>query len=226
MVHVEMFPKLSVSGFSDTSHFSEVLKARSLARHNTIEVQFSQQLQHPCRRFFSFFESCVSAFYLVVLEQGKTSHFCSNLSLLVRGWTVTEVPNGWYEVLRGPRPPSVRWPVVPRGQPSRRQSQPRPQSRPLSKNLLAYQTQKSNPVLRPSSMGSSPDVATEAARARVTAFEAAISALGSADEAALKSLHEAIQKAKQFAHVPPVGERLDACHQFIKRAKKQPTRIC
>ena len=22
-----------------------------------------------------------------------------------------EVPNGWYEVLRGPRPPSVRWPV-------------------------------------------------------------------------------------------------------------------
>ena len=133
-----------------------------------------------------------------------------------------EVANGWYEVLRGPRPPSVRWPVVPRGQPSRRQSQPRPQSRPQSKNPPARQTTpKSDPVQRPSPMRSSPDVATEAARAKVTAFEAAISALGSADEADLKSLHEALQKAKQSAHVPPIGERWDACHQFIERAKKR-----
>ena len=70
-------------------------------------------------------------------------------------------------------------------------------------------------------MRSSPDVATEAARAKVTALEAAISALGSADEGALKSLHEALQKAKQSTHVPPVGERLDACHQFIERAKNR-----
>ena len=40
-------------------------------------------------------------------------------------------------------------------------------------------------------------------------------------EAALKSLQGALQKAKQSAHVPPVGERLDACHQFIERAKKR-----
>ena len=35
-------PKLSASGFPDTSLFLEVLTARSLARHNPIEVQFSQ----------------------------------------------------------------------------------------------------------------------------------------------------------------------------------------
>ena len=35
-----------------------------------------------------------------------------------------------------------------------------------------------------------------------------------------KSLQEALHKAKQSAHIPPVGERLDACHQFIERAKK------
>ena len=28
----------------------------NLVRHNPIEVQFSQQLQHPCRRFFPFWE--------------------------------------------------------------------------------------------------------------------------------------------------------------------------
>ena len=117
------------------------------------------------------------------------------------------------------RPRSVRWPVVSRGQPSqRRQSQPRRQSRPQSKNPP---TPKSDPVQRPSPMRTSPDVVTDAARARVTALEAAISALGTADGAALKSLQEALHKAKQSAHIPPVGERLDACHQFIERAKKR-----
>ena len=51
----------------ETSFFSEVLTARNLARHNPIEVQFSQQLQHSCRRFFRF-ESSLSAFNLVVLQ--------------------------------------------------------------------------------------------------------------------------------------------------------------
>ena len=37
------------------------------ARHNQIEVQFSQQLQHPCHRFFRF-ESSFPTFYLVVIQ--------------------------------------------------------------------------------------------------------------------------------------------------------------
>ena len=47
-----------------------------------------------------------------------------------------------------------------------------------------------------------------------------INALGSADEASLKLLHEVLQKAKQSAHVPPIGERY-ACHQSIEHAKKR-----
>ena len=39
-----------------------------------------------------------------------------------RGWSAMEIPSGWFEVIRGPRPPSVRWPQAhdrqpPRGQP-------------------------------------------------------------------------------------------------------------
>ena len=52
----------------------------------------------------------------------------------------------------------------------------------------------------------------------------AISALGSAEEGALKSLQDALQKAKQSAHVPPIRERLDACTQFLERAKKRLAR--
>ena len=40
-------------------------------------------------------------------------------------------------------------------------------------------------------------------------------------EAALTSLQEALQKAKQSAHVPPIGERLDACTQFLEHARKR-----
>ena len=87
-----------------------------------------------------------------------------------------EVPNGWYEMSRGPRPPSVRWPLVSHGQPS----QPRRIFRHFSPHTRAIQF---SDLARCA-------VATEAARARVTALEAAISALGSSDGAALKSLHE------------------------------------
>ena len=77
-------------------------------------------------------------------------------------------------------------------------------------------------------MRSSPDVATDAARARVTALEAAISALGGADGAALKSLQEALQKAKQSQSAPcsiSWGEigRVPPIHQACQET---PTRIC
>ena len=50
----------------------------------------------------------------------------------------------------------------------------------------------------------SPEAANEAAR--VTSFEAAISALGNADGAALKLLQEALSKAREATQVAPVGE--------------------
>ena len=40
-------------------------------------------------------------FLCVPVGQGVMPH---------RGWTAMEVPSGWYEVIRGLRPPSVRWP--------------------------------------------------------------------------------------------------------------------
>ena len=63
----------------------------------------------------------------------RSSHFCSNDTLLTRvsrqgivvsfasllrrnflmvrkGWSAIATPSGWYNVVRGPRPPSVQWP--------------------------------------------------------------------------------------------------------------------
>ena len=119
-----------------------------------------------------------------------------------------EVPNGWYEVLRVPRPPSVRWPVVSGGQPS----QPRRQSRPQSKKLSAQQpTHKSDPVQRPPPMRSCNRSSTrQSQRAR------------SCDQCPRQRRRGSFEviAGRQSTHVLPVGERLDACHQFIERARK------
>ena len=72
---------------------------------------------------------------------------CKPVSMHRKGWTVMEVPNLWYEVLRGPRPPSVRWPVASRRQPS----QTRKPSRLQPKKSSAQPTQSSSSKHAPGS---------------------------------------------------------------------------
>ena len=67
-----------------------------------------------------------------------------------KGWTVTEVPTRWYEVLRGPQQPSVRWPVASRRQPfltrpSRSQpekSSPQPTQNPVLRSQPVRSSRK------------------------------------------------------------------------------------
>ena len=33
-----------------------------------------------------------------------------------RGWSAISTPSGWFEVIRGPRPPAVQWPLASKGQ--------------------------------------------------------------------------------------------------------------
>ena len=55
-----------------------------------------------------------------------------SISMVRRGWSTVEVPSGWLQVIRGPKPPAVRWPPankvsVGRSSPANVQ---RPESRP------------------------------------------------------------------------------------------------
>ena len=47
-----------------------------------------------------------------------------------RGWQAIEVPSGWYEVIRCPRPPAQKWPFAPSRQAAQQSRQP--QSGPAS----------------------------------------------------------------------------------------------
>ena len=94
IVPVDLIPKLVASLFANTSFFSEVLTARSLARHNPIEAQFSQQLQHSCRRYFRL-KALFSASYLVVLQHLQ----CGNRSALQPHSVFRELTSGRMPIL-------------------------------------------------------------------------------------------------------------------------------
>ena len=115
--------------------------------------------------------------------------------------------------------PSVRWPVAVRGQHQHARGQSRPQS--TKSSAPGRRLPNNDAVHRPPPVRVSPEAANEAARARVTSLEAAISALGNADGPFLKLLQEALSKARKATQVAPVGERLEACTQFIERARKR-----
>ena len=37
------------------------------------------------------------------------------IPMVRRGWSAIPAPSGWYEIIRGPRPPSVQWPKKGKG---------------------------------------------------------------------------------------------------------------
>ena len=93
-----------------------------------------------------------------------------------RGWRSVATPSGWYEVIRGPRPPSVQWPLAPKGK----------------------GRGKEKPVLVPRAPQKVPQKAQQ--QSKVGRLEAALHALGQEQSSVRASLEEALKSAK--AEVP------------------------
>ena len=132
-----------------------------------------------------------------------------------------EVPSGWYEVIRGPRPPSVRWPQEqhlqsPCGQQSERRGK------------VSFQEGRRgrwrNPARRPAEVShaprAGPDEAHAAACARVKQLQNAIDALDEKDPL-VASLRAELQKARSKARVVPVEDRIKSTTAFLERARKR-----
>ena len=161
-------------------------------------------------------------------------------------WSSIATPSGWYEVIRGPRPPSVQWPLAPKGQgkgKGKPVAVPRaPQKTPqtaqskvgrLEAALQALGQEQSSArsaleeVLKAAKaevpMQVHPQQRVAEASARVERLEAALKLLGEDDPDA-EPLKTALKRAKSQAQVRLVGERLDLCLQYIARVKKQVAR--
>ena len=123
------------------------------------------------------------------------------------------MPDGWLQVIRGPRPPAVRWPKAPGGC-----GQDRPQN---SSRKEATKGSLQPPQVPVPEVRRGPPQVSPAAQVRVVRLQSAVDALGDDNSSEAKMLRDALKKAQQEATSAPVGVRLDACAQFVGRARNR-----
>ena len=108
-----------------------------------------------------------------------------------------EVPTDWVQILRGPRPPSQKWPMA---QPIVRVSHG-----------------------QPSAARSSSSVRTAAvtARQKVEKLQQALAVMEDTGGMAVECLKEELEKAKKASQKPPLNVEVDECRKFIARSEKR-----
>ena len=116
-----------------------------------------------------------------------------------------DIPSGWVQVLRGPRPKSEKWPVASSGrkQPTFNQQEPT----------------RRQPAPRSNVRAPDPDAALVHARSKVSSLEAALTAMGSHQGPEVDALRSALQKAKQAAQERPLKVQLAQTDAFVERSR-------
>ena len=127
----------------------------------------------------------------------------------------------WKTILRGPRPPSVRWE---KHRSSSAGAISAKKDAKLKNSVQVRQSKALAPKVVPSqprTVRQSPPEAFTAARAKVLRLEAALSALGDADTAEKENLERALLRARAQAVVPPISEQIISTQGFIERERKR-----
>ena len=115
-----------------------------------------------------------------------------------------EVPTGWVQILRGPRPPSQKWPIA---QPMQRPRQPRVSPVPQGPRV---------PTVRVS-----PDGSHDAARQKVEKLQQALAVMEDTGGVAVECLKAELEKAKKASQKPPLNVEVGECRKFIARSEKR-----
>ena len=128
-----------------------------------------------------------------------------------RGWHQMEVPSGWVQVLRGPRPRAEKWPLAAQ----KRDITEIPNSKPVGRWRQPY---VQTPVRE---RGPDPDTVLQEARRRVVSLEAALQAMGDFQGPEVDVLKNSLSRAKQAAQTRPLKEQLAQNDAFIQRSQKR-----
>ena len=116
----------------------------------------------------------------------------SRFLMVHRGWRSADVPDGWVQVIRGPRPRSIQWPRA------------SPQSRPVpvQSSPLSQPKQSSVPKTSGTRPFGDPQVRVTAAQERVAKLEAALAVLHGVDGPEVESLRVVLKRAKEVKVQP------------------------
>ena len=136
-----------------------------------------------------------------------------------------EVPNGWLQVLRGPRPPAARWPMSEKKVAKDPSSVQQRERQPGQLGGRPVQAQNSsggrNGRWRECPERVSPDAARQAARDRVAKLQQALVVLGETSGPEVDGLRSALAKAQKSASEPTLEVQVTECKSFIARAEKR-----
>ena len=131
-----------------------------------------------------------------------------------KGWSQLEVPNGWVQIIRGPRPKSVQWP---------RASQTSPQP---AGARVPRQPKPNAPVVKTSGMRpfGDPSVKVTEAQERVAKLESALAALHGVEGPEVDSLRAALKRAEDVK-LTPLDVQAKECEAFLVRARAHLTEL-
>ena len=141
-----------------------------------------------------------------------------------RGWKAVETPSGWYDVIRGPRPPSHQWPLA-------TSTQWRPRQPQVHSSFSPQRRWKSGPKFQPgrgvptkeggNGINLNPDEKCAAAQLKVQRLEAALAAFGDESSPEKEAIEGFLIRARIQAQVRPVEERLKSCEEYLERSLKK-----
>ena len=121
-----------------------------------------------------------------------------------KGWTAMDVPSGWVQILRGPRPPSQRWP----------QSQ-----KPAIRRWRNHQSQE-NKVLALHQARVGPAAARDLAN-KIVQLERAVEAMGSMEGLAVQAIKLELEKARSASKKPPFNVEIEEARKFMTRSMRR-----
>ena len=131
-----------------------------------------------------------------------------------RGWQALDIPSGWYEVIRGPRPRSVQWPLA-----NLQLRQSRPQATPWEWGGPSRTTR--GPPQQSPAPRLDPDERCAAAQTKVQRLEAALAAFGEEDSPEKDVLKDFLARVVEQAKVKRVDVRIKFCESYLQRCTKQ-----
>ena len=143
-----------------------------------------------------------------------------------RGWSQIDVPTGWVQILRGPRPPSAQWPRAVKGGPAAAASAWQSRVR-LQKPAPAVRQpgvqgspQSGRPATEPQQRVS-PEVARAAASEKVKKLEKALEAMCDEAGPVVDALRAELKRAHSAAAVPALDVQIEQCNSFITRSQRR-----
>ena len=145
-------------------------------------------------------------------------HFCPLIRRCVmprRGWSTMEVPDGWLQLIRGPRPKSERWPrrtpqTHQKPAPAVRQPGVQGGKGPRVPAKLAM-----DPAQRVS-----PDTARAAAQEKARKLEKALEVMSDVEGPVVDALRAKSKKVQSAAVVPALDVHMEQCESFISKSQR------